>query len=109
VGSHSFGTSLESVERIHSLDRICLITVNEIGFKCLKSKHFPAKYIYFCPKPVESATTEPKSTEGQSESKEEQIATLTDQFDLTVLTPTDDNLPEIIKSQVSQWFPALNR
>jgi hypothetical protein len=52
IHSNYLGTSLEATERIHQLERICLITVRKGGFKVLKSKHFPAKYIHCVATPV---------------------------------------------------------
>lgn len=60
VDSHHVGTSLDVTMKIHQLERICLIIVQNSGFKILKSKHFPAKYIYcFASSPV---TLEPTPT-----------------------------------------------
>ena len=74
--SFSIGTSLEVVETIHELNRICLMTVTYTGIKLLKSKHFPAKYVLLSsspPTPTPPASKNSETTEScQDQSQSQQ-------------------------------------
>lgn len=104
----SIGTSLDVVETIHELDRICLRIVNYDGLKMLKSKHFPAKYVLLPPPKVEAVestpqeqTTTPPSTNIE-ETKSEQHS---DQYDLELKDET--TIIENLQAQFISWFPEL--
>lgn len=101
--SYSFGTSLEVVETIHELNRICLMIVNCAGAKVLKSKHFPAKYVLLPSPKVE--TTETTSGEDQQSSVPIVEDQKIDQYDLEINDET--TVFEELKTQFVHWFPEL--
>jgi guanylate kinase len=118
-GCASLGTTLETIERIHNLNRICLLTVKEAGFKILHSKHFPAIFIRYYVTPPEAATTTPvteeekKTTEDKGTTTETKTTKAKEEidpglFDCTIHS-TDPSALEKLHSGFVGWFPELSQ
>jgi hypothetical protein len=120
--SNYLGTSLDTIEKIHQLERICLITVRKDGLKVLKSKHFPAKYVH-CQVVAAPVASDPPTTDlpataplspSSKSSREEKTASAKEtkeespyeHFDFTI-DPSDSSSLEKLHSEVVEWFPEL--
>jgi guanylate kinase len=113
------GTTLEIIERIHNMSRICVMTVKESGFKILHSKQFPAIYIRYYMTPLKETTSTLAVEEGEEkkptrEEEKETGKTPTeakdeidpDLFDCTIHS-TDPSAIEQLHSGFVGWFPEL--
>ena len=116
VHSNMYGTSQESVDRIHQASRICVLDVDIKGVKQLKAFHFPAKYVFIMPPSLEVLETRLRGRGTESEeqlqvrlttAKEEiEYGTVPENFDQILVNDDCDLCFESLVSHLVEWFPA---
>lgn len=116
VHGHTYGTSIDSLQRVWGAGRICLLDIDMKGVKQLKEKPMVcAKYVFLMPPSAEELTARLRGRHTESEADialrlrnaEEEMAygNSPGAFDVVEVNRDVDSCVDAIVKHLKTWFP----